>query len=178
MSINVDEDAWERFESFRKAIRKPIKDVSRDAMRAKLARFGNDQAAVVDQSIENQWQGLFDLKKAKPAPGEKPVKSEKQVAAENARFEADQARNERSWNSVLDEPMTKLKLADALLARYQLDQDTPEYHDKIDWLRGRFAELLREVDASEVLGDPHLRATVVQLWGDRGLVRLKTRAAA
>ena len=71
--------AWERWVAFRKAIRKPIKEASTHAMQMKLAKFGDDQEEVVNQSISNQWQGVFDLRKTKP--GEKPVKTDKQVAA-------------------------------------------------------------------------------------------------
>ena len=83
----LDTEAWERWKAYRTAIRKPIKPASEQAMKLKLQRYGDDQAAVVDQSISNQWQGLFDLKKTKTAFGEKPVKTEKQVAADQAWFE-------------------------------------------------------------------------------------------
>ena len=70
----LDEAAWERWKAYRTAIRKPIKPASEHAMKVKLARYGSQQDAVVSQSIENQYQGLFDLKVSKPAPGEKPVR--------------------------------------------------------------------------------------------------------
>ena len=80
----LDVEAWERYKAFRKAIKKPIKEVSEAAAKLKLQRFGDDQAAVVDQSIANGWQGLFDLKKKKT--GEKPVKTDVQVAKDNEAF--------------------------------------------------------------------------------------------
>lgn len=58
----VDEGAWDRWLAYRKAIRKPIKAVSVESARRRLAKFGTDQAAVVEQSIANGWQGLFELK--------------------------------------------------------------------------------------------------------------------
>jgi hypothetical protein len=75
----LDQEAWDRWVAFRKAIKKPIKSVSEHAAKLKLSRFGNNQAAVVDQSIANGWQGLFAIKQVK---GEKPVKTDKQIEAD------------------------------------------------------------------------------------------------
>lgn len=55
-------EAWERFAAYRSAVGKPIKSASTLAAQRKLAGFGADQAAVVEQSIANSWQGLFPLK--------------------------------------------------------------------------------------------------------------------
>ena len=66
MVEGLDVVAWERWVAFRKAIRKPIKEASTHAMQMKLAKFGDDQEEVVNESISNQWQGLFDLRKTKP----------------------------------------------------------------------------------------------------------------
>lgn len=175
---DLDESAWERWVAFRKAIRKPIKPISESAMKLKLSRYGADQAAVVDQSISNQWQGLFDLKVSKPAPGEKPVKTDKQIAADNERWQQAQDRCSREWDRHLAEPLAKLKLADALLARYMVRQDEVGHDERMEWLRDQMAGLLREANAAKVYGDPHLRSTVWQVFGDRGIARLKQRAAA
>lgn len=59
---DMDEKAWIRFVDYRKQIRKPLKPASILAAQRKLAAFGTDQAAVVEQTIANGWQGLFDLK--------------------------------------------------------------------------------------------------------------------
>ena len=45
----LDLAAWERWVGYRKAIKKPLKDVSMHAAAMKLAKYGDDQAAVVDQ---------------------------------------------------------------------------------------------------------------------------------
>ncbi len=58
----LDMQAWERWEQYRREIRKPIKPASMLAAQRKLAGFGADQAAIVEQSIANGWQGLFPLK--------------------------------------------------------------------------------------------------------------------
>jgi hypothetical protein len=58
----LDRVAWQRWVDYRKALRKPIKPVSIPAAQRKLAGFGADQGAVVEQSIANGWQGLFGPK--------------------------------------------------------------------------------------------------------------------
>lgn len=64
---NLNVEAWHRWEQYRKQIRKPIQPASKLAAQRKLAAFGTDQAAVVEQSIANGWQGVFALKPdAKP----------------------------------------------------------------------------------------------------------------
>lgn len=63
----LDREAWNRFLSYRKEIRRPIKPASIPASQRLLAGFGADQAAVVEQTVGNGWQGLFPLKNG-PAP--------------------------------------------------------------------------------------------------------------
>ena len=175
---DLDVAAWDRWKAYRTAIRKPIKPASEHAMQMKLVKYGADQDAVVNQSISNQWQGLFDLQRSKPVPGEKPVKTDKQIAAENERFAADEHRCVKGWDQRLAEPLAKLKLADALFARYMVRQDEIGHEERMEWLRDQMAGLLREANAAKVYGDPHLRSTVWQVFGDRGIARLKQRAAA
>lgn len=62
MLPNLDVPAWERWCAYRAEIRKPVKPASMLAAQRQLAAFGCDQAAVVEQSIANGWQGLFELK--------------------------------------------------------------------------------------------------------------------
>lgn len=63
---------WDRWQAYRKAIRKPIKPASVLAAQRELAGYGADQAAIVEQSIAAGWQGLFPLKSG---PGQhKPEK--------------------------------------------------------------------------------------------------------
>lgn len=59
---NLNVEAWHRWVEYRKQIRKAIQPASTLAAQRKLAAFGPDQAAVVEQSIANGWQGLFPLK--------------------------------------------------------------------------------------------------------------------
>lgn len=58
----LDAAAWKRWVDYRLEIRKPLKPASHQAAMTALARYGAQQGAVVDQSISNGWQGLFDLK--------------------------------------------------------------------------------------------------------------------
>ena len=59
---NLNVEAWHRWVQYRKQIRKPIHPASWLGAQRKLAAFGTDQAAVVEQSIADGYQGLFPLK--------------------------------------------------------------------------------------------------------------------
>jgi hypothetical protein len=159
----LDQDAWNRWVAYRSAIKKPLKEVSLHAAALKLSKYGKDQAEVVDQSISNQWQGLFELKK-KRDPAEPPVKTDKQKQADDARFQYQLDGNSKMWNEKTD-PIGRLRLCEALLARYTMnpDPDTPE---RIEWLRGRVADLIRQTELHKVAGDPHLLSMVRALWGE------------
>jgi hypothetical protein len=148
-------------------------------MQMKLVKYGADQDAVVNQSISNQWQGLFDLQRAKPAPGEKPVKSAEQIAAENQRYEGYNKQSAWHWDKfVVPTPLGKLKLADALHGRYMVRQDEPQHEERIEWLRDQVGLLVRDADAKAVWGDPSLRGLVRSLFGEKGAERLRARASA
>ena len=167
----LDEAAWERWVAYRVAIRKPIKTASEHAMKLKLSRFGADQDAVVEQSIANQYQGLFELKKSAPRPGEKVEKTDKQKAADVARHAEQDDWNARTWGKLEPTPLNRLKLCEAYLARLTISPDA----DALERLRDSTAAALRSADAAEVLGHPHLMSMVRQLFGERGLNRLKAR---
>jgi hypothetical protein len=173
----LDQEAWDRWVAFRKAIRKPIKPVSEQAMKIKLQRYGTDQAAVVDQSIANQWQGLFDLKKEKPAPGEKPQKSTMQVAADQVRFTQDSDRAASEWNKHgVADSLGKLRLVEATLARYQMRSEEHGHLERMEWLRERAGQLLRDVAPRDALGDLRILCMVRSLFGERGVTRLRERS--
>jgi hypothetical protein len=168
----LDEAAWEQWVAYRKAIRKTIKPASEHAMKLKLSRFGADQQAVVDQSIAGQYQGLFELhKKAAPRLGEKVEKTDKQRAADVARHAEQDAWNARGWDKLEPTPLNRLKLCEAYLARLTISPDA----DAMERLRDSTAAALRSADAAEVLGHPHLMSMVRQLFGERGLNKLKKR---
>lgn len=60
----LDTVSWDRWMAYRKSVKKPLRGDSIPAAKRKLAAYGADQAAVVEQSMANGWQGLFDLKGA------------------------------------------------------------------------------------------------------------------
>jgi HNH endonuclease len=59
----LDAAIWNRWLTYRQQIKKPIKSASMQAAQKALAAYGTDQAAVVEQSIAQGWQGLFPLKR-------------------------------------------------------------------------------------------------------------------
>jgi hypothetical protein len=60
----LDVRSWDRWVSYRKEIGKALKPASIHSAQQALAKHGDHQAAVVEQSIANGWQGLFALKAA------------------------------------------------------------------------------------------------------------------
>lgn len=177
MSIEneLNQEAWDRWVAYRKAIKKPIKPASEHSMKIKLTSYGDSQAEVVDQSIANQWQGLFDLRVAKPAPGEKPKKTREQVAADTARHEFHDSQSERFWREFTQDPIGDLRMMDAVLARITINRYDEAYSERMSAFREKLAEKIAAADATKVYGDPHLRSMVMQVWGDRGVNRLKAR---
>lgn len=75
--IGLDETAWARWVQYRRDIRKPIKPASMLAAQQKLAGFGPDQSAIVEQSIANGWQGLFEMKSIVPAQPRRSIHDER-----------------------------------------------------------------------------------------------------
>ena len=57
-------EAWTAWVDYRKKIGKALKPASLQAAQKAMALFGDDQMAVVQQSIANGYQGLFAIKKA------------------------------------------------------------------------------------------------------------------
>jgi hypothetical protein len=169
----LDWDAWNRWVAYRSAIKKPLKEVSLHAAALKLSKYGKDQAEVVDQSISNQWQGLFDLKKKKT--GEKPVKTDVQVAKDNEAFIRQQDYAIKGWELREPDPLGKLRLCEALLARYTIepDADTPE---RIDWLKQVVSMHIRACDPKDIWNEPHVLGMIRHLFGDAGYRRIRERA--
>ena len=57
----LDLEAWKRWVEYRKEIKRPLRPVSMKAAARALAAYGDAQAAVVERSIAQGWQGLFPL---------------------------------------------------------------------------------------------------------------------
>lgn len=85
----LDLQAWQRWIDYRKAIKKPIKPASVDAAQAELAKHGDQQAAVVEQSVANGWQGLFELRAQRQPSASLPSASfrDRDEAARRRRWE-------------------------------------------------------------------------------------------
>jgi hypothetical protein len=58
----LDVRSWERWLAYRKEIGKALKPASIHSAQQAMVKYGDQQAAVVEQSIANGWQGLFALK--------------------------------------------------------------------------------------------------------------------
>ena len=74
----LNEEVWYRWVAYRKSIGKPLRPVSFLSAAVDLAKHGANQAAVVEQSVAQGWQGLFPLK----GDG-KPTKDPRFSAARN-----------------------------------------------------------------------------------------------
>jgi len=98
----LDLGAWKRWADYRSEIRRPLKPVSIPAAQRELAAFGADQAAVVEQSVANGWQGLFALKARPPgAKSSRPPPTDQEIAAaREAAAAANQRELERKVGSV------------------------------------------------------------------------------
>ncbi len=80
----LDDFSWGRWQEYRKQIGKPLKAASLQAARQELAKFGAQQQAVVQQSIAQGWQGLFQIKKI--TKGRHEETEEERIADRNRRF--------------------------------------------------------------------------------------------
>ena len=92
----LDLQVWQKWADYRTAIRRPLKPVSIPAAQRELAAFGAEQAAVVEQSVANGWQGLFALKpkSANGKPQERRIETpptQDQVEAARRKAAADNA---------------------------------------------------------------------------------------
>jgi hypothetical protein len=58
----IPTDAWQGFETMRKAARRPLTDRARQGIINKLAKMRGPPGEILDQSTENGWYGVFELK--------------------------------------------------------------------------------------------------------------------
>jgi hypothetical protein len=64
LPIGINADAWGEFEQHRKEIKKPLSDLSRTkALKVIIDLPPDEQARVIDKTIQNRWSGLFAEKK-------------------------------------------------------------------------------------------------------------------
>lgn len=67
--VGLHIETWEKWVAYRKELNKPLKPASLEAAAKELAKYGSQQAAVVQQSIAAGWQGLFPLKASQAPQG-------------------------------------------------------------------------------------------------------------
>jgi hypothetical protein len=79
----LDLVAWERWVAYRIELKKPLKPLSLEAAARAMAALGDQQAAAVQHSIANQYQGLIQPRGGRSAP--------KQRAKTVAELEAEEA---------------------------------------------------------------------------------------
>jgi uncharacterized protein YdaU (DUF1376 family) len=83
----LDQQAWTRWLEYRKASGKSLKPVSWSSAMQSLAKHGDQQSAVVDQSIANGWQGLFAIKQDTGKQSKTTTFAERDAAAGRKRWE-------------------------------------------------------------------------------------------
>lgn len=172
----LNEEAFTTFLDYRKSIKKPVKSVSEDALRIKLEKMGTveTQLECVNRSISNGWQGIFPPDTVKRA-FQPTTKSPKQIEFDESQFAAQNERAATHWELSTD-PLAKLLLCEALLARYTVTGQCGD-HDKMESLREVAAKHIRAAKPSEIIGNPHVHGLVRFLFGERGIRRLKTSCA-
>lgn len=176
---NLNVKAFEQWLGYKKGRKQTYKNaLTLRAAADKLAGFGDEDAqqAAVDESISNNWSGLFAARPKKLLPGEKPVKSREMVAADDRRFEHQTRENQKMWEELAQESIGKLRQIDAMLARLQFSHEAEDFLERLSDLREMAARHLRDCDAKRAYGDPHIRALVRELWGESGVNRLRERA--
>lgn len=176
--MELNQKAWDEWETYRKGIKKPIKAQSIEPMKLKLMRFGDDQQAVVDQSIAQGWQGLFAITPAKPDPTAPKKRTREQEDANNAQWDYLNRQSAKDWDKIVDSPIKRLNLAAAYLARLDTDPDQSSVFlsEKRSALKDAVAGLLREAEAHLVIADLNLIRLVLRLFNLPGLRRLEARA--
>lgn len=82
----LDPEAWEEWERYRRAMGKAIKEPSREAAQAAMARLGSAevQRAAVKHSKANGWQGLFAPDGAAVASSRPRARTVEELEAEEA----------------------------------------------------------------------------------------------
>ena len=175
MLNDINELAITQFIEYRKSIKKSVKPASLEALRLKLSRIGDNQQqqACVDRSIANGWIGIFppDTSTVKRAFQPVTTKTPKQVEFDVSQFAAQNERAGTHWDTSTD-PLGKLLLCEALLARYSVTGQCGDT-EKMDSLREVTAKHIRAAEPSEVLGNPHINGLVRFLFGERGIRRLQ-----
>ena len=83
----LDVNAWTAWFFYRDGIGKPIKPASMLAAQKAMVKFGEQQSAVVEQSMANGWQGLFAIKQDTGKQSTSTTFAERDAAAGRKRWE-------------------------------------------------------------------------------------------
>ena len=87
--VSLNQEALDEWIAYRKEIKKPLKPMSIDRVIKKLIKLSQGdlkiQAAMVEQSIENGWTGLFEVKKTQTQVN-KETRQSFQSIHDNLRF--------------------------------------------------------------------------------------------
>jgi hypothetical protein len=169
----LDIEAFDRWLGYKKGRKQSYKTaLSERAAAVKLSQMGEDQSEAVDESISNNWAGIFPLKKTL-APGEKPKKTKEQVQADVARDDWLMKQAQKGVDAAAQSPLGRLRLLDAVLARVTLREHVEP--DVMETLRDRIATALSDCNPADAYNDPTVRSMVMQVWGARGVSRLQQR---
>jgi len=83
----LDVNAWTAWFFYRDGIGKPIKPASMLAAQKAMVKFGEQQSAVVEQSMANGWQGLFAIKQDTGKQSTSTTFAERDAATGRKRWE-------------------------------------------------------------------------------------------
>lgn len=170
----LDIEAFDRWLAYKKARKQSYKTaMSERAAAVKLSQMGEGQSEAVDESISNNWSGVFPLKRTL-SPGEKPKKTKQQIEADGARNEWLMGQAQKGVDAAAQTSIGRLRLLDGVLARVTMrEQVDPE---TMEALRDRIASEMTSCDPVVAYNDPTVRSMVMQIWGPRGVAKMERRA--
>jgi len=97
-------EVWKAFVEMRQRIRKPMTVRAKELIVSRLDKFrasGNDPVAVLERSIENSWQGVFELPDAAASPA-RAAPARKRTYSDDLRDAANIAMNQLNRESSLE----------------------------------------------------------------------------
>ena len=170
--LNIE--AFDRWIAYKKSRKQAYKTaLSERAAAVKLSQMGEDHEAVVDESISNNWSGIFPLKRVL-SPGEKPKKTKAQVEADGQRNEWLMSQAQKGVDAAAQSSIGRLRLLDGVLARVTMREEIDP--TVMENLRDRIASEMSACDPVVAYNDPTVRSMVMQIWGPRGVAKMERRA--
>lgn len=102
----LDKEAWAEYLKMRTKIKKPMTDYAKKLALNKLVKLynqGNDPTEVLNQSIFNSWQGLFEVKNENGNGHNRPDKPTKsEIRDQQAADAIENARRRKYGDSVVN----------------------------------------------------------------------------